>query len=137
MDADIHTLRSSFRRLVPKSDLLAERFYATLFARQPETVALFAGVCFDDQKRKLMRALQLLVSNMERPEFLRPYLQGLGAIHVAYGVTPAHYPAFEECLLDALAAAAGPTWTAQEDAAWRSALGSITKAMLTGAARLG
>lgn len=136
MDIAIHTLRESFRRLIPKQDLLAERFYATLFSRHPRTVALFEGVCFEDQKRKLVRALALLVRNVERPDFLRAYLQGLGAIHVAYGVASESYPAFAECLLDALAATAGPTWTHEEDAAWRDAIRQIIDVMLEGAAKL-
>jgi hemoglobin-like flavoprotein len=136
MDDRIHTLRESFHRLIPKADLLAEHFYATLFARHPETLELFEGVEYEDQKRKLVRALTLLVSNMQRPDFLRAYLQGLGAIHVAYGVTPEAYPGFAECLLDALAATAGPAWSPEEAAAWRDALRLIIDAMLDGSARL-
>lgn len=137
MDASIHTLRESFHRLIPKADLLAEHFYATLFARHPETIKLFDGVHFEDQKRKLVRALTLLVSNVQRPDFLRAYLQGLGAIHLAYGVAPDAYPAFAECLLEALEVTAGPTWSDEEAAVWRDALGLIIDAMLAGAARLG
>ena len=114
MATDVQTLRASFRRLIPKADFLAERFYSALFSRHPETIILFQDVCFDDQKRKLDRALALLVSNMERPDFLRAYLQGLGALHVAYGVAAESYPAFSDCLLEALAAAAGPSWTRDE-----------------------
>src|SRR5262245_6840034 len=100
MSTDIHTLRDSFRRLAPKEDLLAQTFYDALFARYPELIGLFTGVCFEEQQRKLLRALALIVRHMERPEFMRPYLQGLGALHVAYGVTPDHYPAFGDCLLE-------------------------------------
>ena len=137
MDIQLDTLRESFRRLIPRSDALAQRFYDTLFQRYPATQALFEGVCFDDQKRKLVRALALVVRHLEHPDFLRAYLQGLGAIHVAYGVEPAHYPLVAECLLSALAATAGPGWSADEEAAWKGALTLIADAMLKGAARLG
>jgi methyl-accepting chemotaxis protein len=137
MDIQLDTLRESFRRLIPRSDALAQRFYDTLFERHPETLALFEGVCFDDQKRKLVRALALVVRHMEHPDFLRAYLQGLGAIHVAYGVEPAHYPMVSACLLDALAATAGAGWSANEEAAWKGAFTLITEAMLEGTARLG
>jgi hemoglobin-like flavoprotein len=73
---------------------------------------------------------------MERPEFVRPYLQGLGALHVAYGVTAEHYPAFGECLLDALRQVAGDTWTEPEERAWRGAVVVISEAMLLGASRV-
>jgi hemoglobin-like flavoprotein len=136
METDIHTLRSSFQRVIPRADRVAERFYDTLFERYPETRALFEGVRFDDQKRRLMRALALVVRHMEHPDFLRAYLQGLGAIHKAYGVAPEHYPAFAECMLSALAEAAGASWRPEEDEAWRSAIRLISDAMLTGADRV-
>src|SRR6185312_5309917 len=107
MNTDIHVLRESFRRLGPHGELLAQTFYDTLFARFPQLLDLFAGVQFDEQRRKLLRALALIVSHMERPEFMRPYLQGLGALHVAYGVTADHYPVFGDCLLAALRQVAG------------------------------
>jgi hemoglobin-like flavoprotein len=137
MDIQLDTLRESFRKLIPRSDALAQRFYDTLFERHPETQRLFEGVCFDEQKRKLVRALALVVRHMEHPDFLRAYLQGLGAIHVAYGVEAAHYPIVAECLIAALAATAGPAWSADEEAAWKGALGLIAESMLKGAARLG
>lgn len=137
MDSDLQTIRDSFRRLVPRADRLAQRFYETLFTREPETRALFEGVRFEEQERRLVRALALVVRNMERPEFLRPYLQGLGAIHVAYGVRDESYPVFAECLLEALAATAGPTWSREEEAAWSAAIRLISDAMLAGAAKVG
>ncbi|APR83214.1 flavohemoprotein [Minicystis rosea] len=137
MDNDLQTIRDSFRRLIPRADLLAQRFYDTLFTRQPETRALFEGVLFEDQKRRLVRALALVVRNMERPEFLRPYLHGLGAIHVAYGVRNESYPVFAECLLEALAATAGPSWSRAEEAVWSDAIRLISNAMLAGASKVG
>lgn len=136
MSMNIHVLRESFQRLGPKADLLAQTFYDTLFARFPETIPLFAGVQFDEQRRKLVRALALIVRHVESPEFMRPYLQGLGALHVAYGVTAHHYPLVGECLLDALRQVAGDGWTEAEERAWRGAVGVISDAMLVGAARV-
>jgi hemoglobin-like flavoprotein len=133
---DLRVLRESFSRLAPRSDALAQTFYGTLFERHPEVVPLFEGVEFDDQRRKLVRALALVVRHLEQPDFLRAYLQGLGAIHLAYGVAPAHYDAVGESLLDALAQTAGKSWTAEEDVAWRGAFALISEAMLTGAAKV-
>jgi hemoglobin-like flavoprotein len=137
MEHDIHTLRASLWRLLPRADRLAARFYERLFSEHPEMVALFDGTSIDDQKRKLVRALSLLVSNLERPEFLRPYLQGLGAIHRAYGVGPEAYPGFAACLLDALREAAGPSWAPREEAAWRAAMELISTTMIDGAEKVG
>jgi hemoglobin-like flavoprotein len=137
MDTEIQTLRYSFHRLSPRADALAQHFYDLLFTRHPEVLPLFAGVDFDDQRRKLVRALALVVRHLEQPDFLRAYLQGLGAIHLAYGVATPHYRAVTECLLASLAHTAGSSWTEAEAAAWQLALDEISKTMLTGAARLG
>src|ERR1700733_2080020 len=98
MDIDKKTLHESYQRLAPRADQLAQTFYETLFARHPEISPLFDGVVFDEQKRKLVRALSLVVGHMDRPDFLRPYLQGLGALHAAYGVRGEHYPLVADCL---------------------------------------
>lgn len=137
MDTNLHTLRWSFRRLSPRAEALAERFYALLFARYPEVRSLFDGVRIEDQQKKLLRALALVVRHLEEPHFLRAYLQGLGAIHLAYGVATEHYRAVGECLLVALAETAGSTWTEAEQVAWQGALELISETMLAGAAALG
>lgn len=136
MDVDIEVLQQSFRRLTPKADTLASTFYDLLFERSPEALQLFAGVRFDEQKKKLLRALALVVRNIERQEFLAPYLSGLGAMHVAYGVRPEHYPMVGECLMTALAETAGKSWTPDQEAAWRGAFAVISRVMLSGAARV-
>jgi hemoglobin-like flavoprotein len=136
MDIDVKTLQESYRRLAPRADQVAQSFYDTLFARHPDVLPLFEGVRLDDQKRKLARALSLVVGHMEQPEFLRPYLQGLGALHVAYGVRTEHYPVVASCLLAALAETAGRTWSAEEAGAWEAAFQMIAEAMLVGAERV-
>jgi hemoglobin-like flavoprotein len=137
MDTELDIVRDSFRRLLPVADALASRFYALLFSRNPELLALFEGVSFEDQKRRLVRALALIVRHMEQPEFLAPYLRGLGALHLAYGVKAANYPAFAECLIDALAETRGPAWSAEEAGAWHGAIRTISETMIEGADRLG
>jgi hemoglobin-like flavoprotein len=131
---DIHTLRWSFRRLSSRSVAVADHFYHVLFARHPEVRPLFDGVPIEDQRRKLVRALALVVRHLEEPHFLQAYLRGLGAIHMAYGVTALQYGALAECLIDALAQAAGSTWTEGERAAWQDALENVAATMIAGAA---
>src|SRR5262249_48898693 len=124
-------------RLSPHGDALAQTFYDTLFSRYPEVRPLFEGMQIEDQKRKLVRALALVVRHFEEPHFLRAYLQGLGAIHLAYGVQSEQYRLVCECLVAALADTAGATWTEDERAAWEGALALISETMIAGAAALG
>jgi hemoglobin-like flavoprotein len=137
MRLDLLTLRSSYRRLSPRADELARCFYETLFARYPEVLPLFEGVDFDQQRSKLVRALALVVDHLEQPDFLRAYLHGLGAIHLAYGVAAGQYHGVCECLLSALERVAGDAWTADENAAWHDALEMISETMVAGAEKLG
>jgi hemoglobin-like flavoprotein len=136
MAIDVAKLQQSFRKLTPKADVLAINFYDTLFDRYPETLALFSNTRFPEQREKLIRSLALVIRNLERPEFLSAYLQGLGAIHVAYGVKPEHYDAMGECLLSALAATAGRQWDAETEQVWREAYQMIADMMLVGADRI-
>ncbi len=64
------------------------------------------------------------------------YLQGLGAIHLAYGVVPSHYDAVGDSLLAALAQTAGKSWSEEEAEAWRGAFALIADAMLAGATKM-
>jgi hemoglobin-like flavoprotein len=133
---DIHTLRWSFRRLSSRADSVANRFDELLLARHPEVRSLFEGVSTGEQRRKLVRALALVVRHLEEPHFLQAYLRGLGAIHMANGVTALQYGAVTECLIDALAEVAGSTWTEGERAAWQDALESVVATMIAGASVL-
>ncbi len=137
MAIDVAKLQQSFRKLTPKADLLAVNFYDTLFDRYPETLSLFTNTRFPEQREKLIRSLALVIRNIERPEFLAAYLQGLGAIHVAYGVKPEHYDAMGECLLKALATTAGRLWDPEIEQVWREAYQMIADMMLAGATRVG
>jgi hemoglobin-like flavoprotein len=136
MTTSVERLQQSFRKFTPKADILAANFYEILFERYPDTLPLFGGVRFDEQKKKLIRALALVVRNIERPDFLRAYLQGLGAMHVAYGVLPEHYPMVGECLIEAMSQTAGKWWEPETEAAWREAYGMISDIMLGGAGRM-
>ncbi len=112
---------------MPRADLLAQRFYDTLFTRHPEMEALFEGVRFDDQKQRLVRALALVVRNMERPGVLRGVTcKAWAPFTWRYGVKDESYPAFAECLIEALAATAGPSWSREEEAVWRGAIRLIS-----------
>jgi len=136
MGIDVAKLQQSFRKLTPKADILAVNFYDTLFDRYPETLTLFSNTRFPEQREKLIRSLALVIRNLERPDFLAAYLQGLGAIHVAYGVKPEHYDAMGECLLSALRVTAGKLWDAETERVWREAYQMIADTMLTGADRI-
>ncbi|MFQ5720676.1 MAG: globin family protein [Acidobacteriota bacterium] len=133
----LRLLRESFAAVSPMAGELAARFYETLFDRYPEVRPLFANVRMDEQKKKLIRSIALVIHNLERPGYLEAYLGGLGQMHVAYGVREEHYAAVGECLLAALESVAGRAWTEEVKGAWTDAYGAISAQMISGARRLG
>lgn len=133
MALDIPKLRGSFEALAPKGDQLMVRFYELLFAKFPQVKPLFSNASMPEQRAKLLRALALVVKNLEQPGVLVPYLEGLGRMHVAYGAVPGHYDAVGGCLLEALADTAGPIWNDGLKQAWTEAYQAVASIMLKGA----
>jgi hemoglobin-like flavoprotein len=127
-------LKESFEAILPTADRLASVFYHTLFQRYPALKPLFGQTGLEEQKRKLIRALGLIVLNTERPIALHAYLGGLGQIHDSYGVEPVDYPAVRECLLAALAEVSD-AWEAEVEKAWVEALDHVIDLMRAGGHR--
>jgi hemoglobin-like flavoprotein len=127
-------LRESFEAILFTADRLASVFYRTLFQQYPALEPLFGQTGLEEQKRKLIRALRLIVLNTERPIALHAYLGGLGQMHVAYGVELGDYPAVRECLLAALAEVSD-TWGIEVEKAWAEALDHVIDLMRAGGHR--
>lgn len=133
MSINAALLRFSFKIVSRNSDEMAARFYEILFERFPDVRPLFAETRMEDQKRKLMVALAIIVNKVDDPGFLFLHLQRLGRTHIAYGALPEHYDAVGECLLSALAEAMGNLWTEEIERNWAEAYGAIKAQMLEGA----
>jgi methyl-accepting chemotaxis protein len=123
-------LEESFAALAPQGDALAARFYERLFEKYPDVIPLFAGVSTDQQQKKLLAALVLLVQNLHKPDVLSEYLKGLGARHVNYGVTAEHYPLVAENLLSVMEEFAGDLWIPAVAQAWENTLNTVATIML-------
>jgi hemoglobin-like flavoprotein len=133
MALNVGLLRSSFELVAPKGEQVVDRFYTLLFEKHPSVKPLFANTTQKEQGKKLLRSLSIVVQNLEKPDVLAPYLQGLGRMHVAFGTQEAHYDAVGGCLLQALAETAGPAWNATLESAWAEAYGVVAKLMKDGA----
>lgn len=134
MALDIERLEQSFAAVAPQANRLADVFYGRLFNDFPEVKPLFENTDLDEQKKKLIASLKLVVENLRRPEDLVPALEKLGSRHVAYGAEPDHYPAVGATLLKSLAEVADDQWNSDFETAWSKAYGEIANIMLQGAA---
>ena len=130
---NVKLLQDSLKAISHKGDELVATFYDILFSKYPAVRPLFENARMPEQKQKLLRSIVIAVRNLEKPDVLVPYLEGLGRMHVAFGAEAAHYDAVGECLLEALAKTAGPLWNDELKGAWGDAYGAIAGLMKKGA----
>jgi hemoglobin-like flavoprotein len=134
MSLDIDALETSFDLIAPRGEALMESFYARLFATAPSVGPLFAGTDLRHQKTMLLGALVLLRKSLRDLDAIVPKLHELGARHVAYGATHAHYTIVGEVLIASMADVAGEDWRPEHGRAWAAAYAVVAGAMRDGAA---
>ena len=132
MSLNIRLLEQSFDLVKSHGMDFVSSFYDNLFADYPEVRPLFTRAEPNEQKKKLLGSLALVVANLRNPTVLADALRGLGARHVSYGVSPAHYPIVGSTLLKTFAQFLGEDWTPEVRQAWIDAYTAIVQLMLEG-----
>ena len=128
--SDLELIRASFDLLAPQGLELTERFYDALFRHWPEVRPLFGHADMQEQQKKLLASLRLVVENLDKPAALKKALAELGRRHQGYGAETAHYQAVAETLLTVMADMAGDAWNARVESAWTKALNQAAETML-------
>jgi len=126
---DIKQVRASFDRIWPVSTRTADLFYARLFDIAPETRPLFRRD-MDEQKRKFMATLAVIVGSLDDSGKLVPLTDTLARQHGTYGIGAAHYVVVGDALLWSLERGLGENWTPDVAAAWSRAYGVVSKFMI-------
>lgn len=129
----ITLVQTSFAKVVPIADTAAALFYGRLFEIAPEVRPMFKADV-TEQGRKLMQALSLVVRSLDRLETVMPAVTALARRHVDYGVTTEHYAPVGSALLWTLGQGLGEAFTPDVEAAWASAYGALSDAMIAAAA---
>ncbi|NEO85458.1 MAG: HAMP domain-containing protein [Spirulina sp. SIO3F2] len=130
----VEILERTFEQVRPQATEMTACFYTTLFTTSPQLQKLFYHTDMKQQQTKFWQSLELIVESLRNPKLLRLSLQGLGAMHVRYGVLPEHYPMMGEALLKALASGLGQAWTEETQQAWAEAFETVSLLMIAGAA---
>lgn len=128
---EVEILESSFELLAPQAELLVKTFYKELFAQHPSVVPMFENTTAEEQQKKLLSALKLVINNIRKPDILADALKGLGAKHQSYGAVPEHYQAVSATLIGVMKDMAADAWTDEIESAWRHALTTIAEVMLS------
>jgi nitric oxide dioxygenase len=129
---DVRVVRTSFAKVTPIAQVAATLFYERLFEIAPETRVLFKGD-MEEQGRKLMMMLTMVVGSLDRLDELVPAAQGLARRHVRYGVQPAHYEPVGRALIDTLAQGLGDDFDVETRSAWSTAYATLSSVMIAAA----
>lgn len=125
MALNVPLLRSSFELVVSREPQITARFYDIFFTRYPQVKPMFGRSSAENQQKMLTEALVAVVDHLEDAPWLKQNLRALGKRHDDYGVTPEMYSWVGECLLAAMADAAGDDWSKEIEGAWTEAYGAI------------
>lgn len=129
----IMLVQESWEKVVPIADKAAELFYGKLFEMDPSVEALFE-ISAEEQGRKLMSTLNLVVRGLNKPEALVPVLKELGRRHLNYGVQNEHYDTVGAALLWTLEQGLGDAFTGEVKEAWTAAYALMSGVMKEAAA---
>ncbi|MGH7099352.1 MAG: globin family protein [Stellaceae bacterium] len=128
----VDQVQKSFAKVVPIADRAAALFYARLFEKAPAARALFHGD-MRLQEQRLMTAIAMIVSSLNRIEQIAPMVRALARRHIAYGVRPEHYPAVGATLLWTLEQGLGDEFTPALRDAWAAAYAILSELMIAAA----
>jgi len=129
----IMLVQTSFVLVLPIADTAAALFYQRLFDLDPSLRPMFRGD-IQEQGRKLMSMLKIVVNGLTRLEQLVPAVQELGKRHARYGVRDEHYNTVAAALLWTLRQGLGVAFTPEVEQAWAAAYGLLAETMKAAAA---
>lgn len=121
-------VQESLTALAPRAEELAHVFYSRLFEERPHLRALFPPN-LEEQKKKLIKMLVLLVNKIEKIEEISPEIYELGRRHHSYDVTPQHYVYVGDALIWALHRILGSSFTPELRDAWLAVYRMVAQVM--------
>lgn len=113
-------VRNTYALLDSRKEVVADLLYKKFFELEPKAQALFRGD-MQEQRRKLMRMLQISVENLDNHKELQPMLFNLGQIHHSFGIEGNQFTAFGEALVFALRTVLAKDFTPEVEDAWKAA----------------
>jgi hemoglobin-like flavoprotein len=113
---------------------LGLRFYERLFEKYPSVRHLFQTPP-EEQHKKLMASIAAIVSSVNNPDVMLPYLRAMGIRHIGYKTEDGHYAAVAENLLAVLDEHLSKEgeWTPDMYANWKEAIDIISNVMIDAA----
>ena len=125
---DIALVQESFKAVATLGEVVAELFYAELFAIDPSLKQMFNGDMLQ-QRKKLLTALAMVVRALHAPEQIVGPAKALAVKHLDYGVEPVHYTYVGNALLRTLKKGLGDQFTPELRDAWVEAFRMLAGVM--------
>lgn len=125
----IDLVQESYAKVVHLADTAGNLFYQRLFELDSSLKPLFK-VNIQEQGRKLMGFISIVVSKLDHLEDMEPAIQALGERHVEYGVKVTHYDAVGQALLWTLAQCLDSLFTDEVKDAWATLYGKLASTMI-------
>ncbi len=125
----IQLVQDSWKLVQPIANTAGQLFYGRLFETHPTLQHLFRGN-LEEQIKKLMTMLTVIVNNLTRLEQIIPTAQKLAVRHIDYGVEEEHYAAVGNALLWTLEQGLGEAWNAEIEEAWTTAYQTLSGVMI-------
>jgi hemoglobin-like flavoprotein len=133
---DIHTVQSTWVKLLPTKNTAAQLFCEKLLETDPSLRGLLRG----DMRQhgvKLVQVIDAAVNALSRLERIRPLIQELGRRYAAYGVKHHHYRTVGVALLWTLDQLLGAEFTPTVEDAWVAVYGALARTMQEAAVATG
>jgi nitric oxide dioxygenase len=131
--AQVALVRETWSKVVPIADTAATLFYERLFKTSPHLAPMFAGVNLPAQRKKLVKAINMVVIALDRIDTLLPMIRDMGLRHAGYGVSIEHYGQVGTALLWTLESGLGDDWSDEAAMAWTLAYQLLADTMIDGA----
>ena len=129
----VELVQSSFKKVEPIASTAGDLFYGRLFEIAPEVRPMFSDN-IEEQRDKLMAVLATAVNNLHQVDQIIGTVKELGAKHVDYGVTDAHYDKVGEALIWTLQEGLKDDFTPEVKDAWVETYTTIATVMKEAAA---
>jgi NAD(P)H-flavin reductase/hemoglobin-like flavoprotein len=132
-DFDRRLIREVLKHLAAGPEVAMEFLFARLFAAHPELRGLFP-YGMTQTRAAVFGELAAIIGGLDDQERTEQALAGLAVRHRKFGVKDKHYEPFFDAVFVTAQHIAGPAWTSEMAAAWRSALDWFGSVMAAAAA---
>ena len=128
-DEQIRLVEITFRALGGRGDEFVAFVYKKFFEQEPEAEAMFDETDFNQQHKKLLLTLIMIVDNLRDMPHVEEMLKATIKTHQAHAIKQHHYDALIDAIIDTFGEMLKSAWSEEAESAWRVALAKIVNVL--------